>query len=140
MAVLWNPGKGFFHCTLFKEEITKLSWFRSLLWTLWDGSEPPKTAPSCDPSYPRAQQTLESGIHETPLQEGSCAHHGIHAPGAAQISLGAGVWNVPPGMSLPPVVRVGSAFSSQQGDLPGSGISQQRSSINSTSTSTKNMD
>lgn len=103
MAVLWNPGKGFFRCTLFKEEITKLSWFRSLLWTLWDGSEPPKTAPSCDPSYPRAQQTLESGIHETPLQEGSCAHHGIHAPGAAQISLGAGVWNVPPGMYLPPV-------------------------------------
>lgn len=79
--------------------------------------------------HSNARIRLESGLHETLPQEGSCAHRGIPAPGAAQIPLQAGQGFQPgePGMSLlsPPCSRRSrwaQPLSSQQGDLPGSGM------------------
>lgn len=125
--------KCFFQCTLFKGEITELCWFRSLPWTPWDSSEPQKPQhPAVIPriqGHSNARIRLESGLHETLPQEGSCAHHGIPAPGAAQIPPQAGQGSQPgePGMSLlsPPCSRRSrwaQPLSSQQGDLPGSGM------------------
>lgn len=59
----------------------------------------------------------------------SCAHHGIQGSGMS-------LWNLPCVTSLPLEVTLGL---SQQGDL-GSGISQQRSSMNSTSSRIRNVD